>query len=211
MQNYLNLKNDNNPNKLIQPATVIRNGGIVVFPTETVYGIGTNGLNSKSVQKLYTIKKRPFNKPISLLVNNVDMIKQIAKDITPIEYKIIDTFFPGPLTIILKKKDIIPDIVTAGLPTVGVRIPANDTALNLINIAKVPIATSSANVSGDPSGTNISNIIDNFSNNINSIDYFIDDDKKRTGHASTIIQIINNKPYILRQGPISLEQINSIL
>jgi len=116
---------------LEQAAELIKQGKIVVFPTETVYGIGTNGLDENAIKRLYEVKQRPLNKPISLLVSNMEMVNQIAKDITEIEYKIIEKFFPGPLTIILKKKDIVPDIVTAGKDTVGVRMPSGEIARKL--------------------------------------------------------------------------------
>ena len=156
---YLDLKNNKDYTKLIEPAQIIKNGGLVIFPTETVYGIGANGLDKNAIKKIYEAKQRPLNKPISLLVSNIDMIESVAKDITDIEYAIIKKFFPGPLTIILKKKEIIPDILTAGSDTIGIRMPANDIALNLINYAGVPIATPSANISGKPSGTNLKYII----------------------------------------------------
>ena len=101
-------------------AELIKQGKIVVFPTETVYGIGTNGLDSKAVERLYEVKQRPLNKPITLLVSNMEMVELVAKDITETEYKIMEKFFPGPLTIILKKRNVVPDIVTAGQDTVGV-------------------------------------------------------------------------------------------
>ena len=104
---------------LEQVAELIKQGKIVVFPTETVYGIGTNGLNEKAVKKLYKVKQRPLNKPITLLVSNMEMVELVAKDITETEYKIMKKFFPGPLTIILKKKEIVPDIVTSGTETVN--------------------------------------------------------------------------------------------
>ena len=103
---YLDLKNNKDYTKLIEPAQIIKNGGLVIFPTETVYGIGANGLDKNAIKKIYEAKQRPLNKPISLLVSNIDMIESVAKDITDIEYAIIKKFFPGPLTIILKKKDM---------------------------------------------------------------------------------------------------------
>ena len=103
---YIDLENEQKLEKLKEPAKVISDGGIVVFPTETVYGIGTNGLDENAVKRLYEVKQRPIEKPISLLVSNMEMVKQIAKDITEKEYKIMETFFPGPLTIILKKKEM---------------------------------------------------------------------------------------------------------
>lgn len=204
MQNYLDFRNNINFNTLIQPANVIKSGGIVVFPTETVYGIGANGLNENAVKKLYEVKQRPFNKPISLLVNSIDMIKEIAKDITKLEYDLMKNFFPGPLTIILKKKDIVPNIVTANSNTVGVRMPANEVALKLIEHAGVPIATPSANISGKPSVTNLKEVMEEFDE---KVDYYIDGGPSKIGIASTIVQVIDEVPHILRQGSISKEEI----
>ena len=189
-------------------AELIKQGKIVVFPTETVYGIGTNGLDLKAVKRLYEVKQRPLDKPISLLVANMEMVNQIAKDITEIEYKIMEAFFPGPLTIILKKKDIVPDILTAGQDTVGVRMPSNETARQLAKISGVPIAAPSANISGEPSGTNLQNIQQYFGT---KVDFYIDGGESELGLASTIVKVIDGKPQILRQGSITLEQINEIL
>ena len=191
---YLNFKEDIEYDKLLKPAQIIKNGGLVIFPTETVYGIGTNALNSKAVKKLYEVKKRPYEKPISLLVNSIEMIENIAKDITKLEYELIKNFFPGPLTIILKKKENISNIVTANKETVGVRMPQNDIALKLIEYAGVPIATPSANISGKPSGTNMKDIMRDFEK---KVEYFIDNGSSKIGQASTIVQIIDETPYIL--------------
>ena len=187
---------------------LIKQGKIVIFPTETVYGIGTNGLDENAVRKLYEVKKRPLNKPISLLVSNMEMVNLIAKDITETEYKIMKNFFPGPLTIILKKKKNVPDIVTAGQDTVGVRIPRGDVARKLVELSRVPIAAPSANISGEPSGTNLQEIMKHFEG---KVDYCIDGGNSELGLASTIVQVIDDKPMILRQGSITLEQINKIL
>ena len=187
---------------------LIKQGKIVIFPTETVYGIGTNGLDENAVRKLYEVKKRPLNKPISLLVANMEMVNLIAKDITEAEYKIMKSFFPGPLTIILKKKDIVPDIVTAGQDTVGVRMPRGDVARKLVELAGVPIAAPSANISGEPSGTNLQEIMKHFEG---KVDYCIDGGNSELGLASTIVQVIDEKPMILRRGSIILEQINKTL
>ena len=189
-------------------AELIKQGKIVVFPTETVYGIGTNGLDEQAVKKLYKVKQRPLNKPISLLVSNMEMVNEIAKDITETEYKIMEKFFPGPLTIILKKKEIVPDIVTAGKQTVGVRMPSGEIARKLVEIAGVPIAAPSANISGEPSGTNLQQIKKHFDGNA---DYFIDGGDSELGVSSTIVQVVDGKPQILRQGSITLEQINKAI
>ena len=205
---YLDLKNNKDYTKLIEPAQIIKNGGLVIFPTETVYGIGANGLDKNAIKKIYEAKQRPLNKPISLLVNSIDMIESFAKDITDIEYAIIKKFFPGPLTIILNKKKIVPDVLTAGSNTIGIRMPANDIALNLINYAGVPIATPSANISGKPSGTNLNDIIKDFDGNV---DCFIDDGPSKIGLASTIVKVVDRVPHILRQGSISIDEINSVI
>lgn len=189
---------------LEQAAELIKQGKIVVFPTETVYGIGTNGLDENAVKRLYEVKQRPLNKPISLLVSNMEMVNLIAKDITEIEYKIMKKFFPGPLTIILKKKDIIPDIVTSGQDTVGVRMPSGNIAKELVEKAGVPIAAPSANITGMPSGINLEQIKKDFEG---KVDYFIDGGNSEIGLASTIVQVIDGEPKILRQGSITLEQI----
>lgn len=193
---------------LEQAAELIKQGKIVVFPTETVYGIGTNGLDEQAVKRLYEVKQRPLNKPISLLVSNMEMVNQIAKDITETEYKIMENFFPGPLTIILKKKDVVPDIVTAGQDTVGVRMPGGEIARKLVEITGVPIAAPSANITGEPSGTDLQEIKKHFEENV---DFYIDGGISELGVSSTIVQVVDGKPQILRQGSITLEQINEIL
>lgn len=192
---------------LEKAAELIKKGKIIVFPTETVYGIGTNGLDENAVRKLYEVKQRPLNKPITLLVSNMEMVELVAKDITETEYKIMEKFFPGPLTIILKKKDIVPDIVTAGQDTVGIRMPNGEIAIKLVELANVPIAAPSANITGDPSGTNLQEIMKDFEG---KVDLAIDGGDSELGIGSTIVQVIDGKPKILRQGSITLEQINEI-
>jgi len=204
MQKYLDLRNDTDYTKLKVQAQILKNDGIVVFPTETVYGIGTNALNEEAVKKLYGVKQRPLDKAISLLVSNMKMIEQVAKDITELEYALIKEFFPGPLTIILNKKDIVPDIVTAGGTTVGVRMPENDIALKLIEYAGIPIAAPSANISGKPCGTELNTIMNEFKD---KVDCYIDGGKSKIGLASTIVQVIDGLPHILREGSIKKEQI----
>ena len=207
MQNILDFTNNIDYAKLKKSAKIIKNGGIVVFPTETVYGIGTNGLDKNAVAKLFEVKQRPLNKPISLLVNNIDMINKISKDITELEYALIKEFFPGPLTIILKKKEIVPNIVTSNSDTVGVRMPSNEIALKLIEFSGVPLATPSANISGKPSGTNLDDITKDFNE---KVDLFINGGPSQIGLSSTIVKVINGIPHILRQGSITEEQIKSV-
>ena len=201
---YLDCKDNIYFDKLKEISEIIKNGGIVVFPTETVYGIGTNGLNKEAISRLYEVKQRPTSKPISLLVSSIEMVDMVAKDITDMEYKLMDKFFPGPLTIILKKKNIVPDNLTNNTDTVGIRMPDNIIAKKLIEYAKVPIATPSANISGKPSGTDINYIMENFKD---KVDYYIDGGQSKLGIGSTIVKVENGYPLILREGSISKEQI----
>ena len=207
MKNYLDLKNEIKYEKLKEPAEIITNGGIVVFPTETVYGIGTNGLDKNAIEKLYKVKQRAKNKPISLLVSDINMINLVA-NITQLEYKLIEKFFPGPLTIILKNKRIVPDILTANTDTIGVRMPDNEVARKLIEYANVPIATPSANISEKPSGTNIQDIVKYFED---KVDYYIDEGESKIGVGSTVVKIVDGRPEILREGIITREEIYNCL
>lgn len=204
MMGYLDCKDNIYFDKLKEISEIIKNGGIVVFPTETVYGIGTNGLNKEAISRLYEVKQRPTSKPISLLVSSIEMVDMVAKDITDMEYKLMDKFFPGPLTIILKKKSNVPDNLTNNTDTVGIRMPDNIIAKKLIEYAKVPIATPSANISGKPSGTDINYIMENFKD---KVDYYIDGGQSKLGIGSTIVKVENGYPLILREGSISKEQI----
>lgn len=208
MKKYINLKGQLNYEELREPAEIIKNGGVVIFPTETVYGIGVNGLDEKAINKLYKLKKRPLNNPISLLVSNIKMVEELTKNISELEYKVMETFFPGPLTIILQKKDIIPNILTANTNMVGIRMPDNEIAIKLIEYAGVPIATTSANISGKPSGINIEDIQGDFQE---EVDCFIDNGKSKLAIPSTVIKIVDKQVHILREGTISEEQISKIL
>ena len=207
MKNYLDCRNNTEYEKLKEPARIIKNGGIVIFPTETVYGIGANGLSEEAIKKLYEVKQRPLNKPISLLVNSIEMVNKIAKDITELEYALMKEFFPGPLTIILNKKVLVPDILTSNSNTVGIRMPANEIALKLIEYSGVPIATPSANISGKPSGVDLKEIINDFEG---KVDYFIDGGPSKIGISSTIVQVVEGVPRILRQGSITKAQIEEV-
>ncbi len=204
MKKYLDFKNKIEYEKLKEIGEIIREGEIVIFPTETVYAIGTNGLNEDAIKNLYKIKQRSFDKPTSLLVSDMDMVEILAKDITNLEYKLMKKFFPGPLTIILKGKDIVPNILTGNTDTIGIRMPENEIARKLIEYAKVPIAAPSANIANKPSGTNLKNILNDFEE---TVDYYIDGGESKIGLGSTIVKIENDVPIILREGSITKEQI----
>ena len=204
MDNYLDLKNTTDYSKLKVAGEIIRNGGLVLFPTETVYGLGANGLDENAVKKIYKAKGREQDNPLILHVSNFDMVSKIAKNISDIEYTLMKTFWPGPFTIILDRKEIVPDIVTAGLDTVGVRMPSGLIAKELISYAGIPIAAPSANVSGRPSGTNISDIFEELSD---KVDYIVDGGECEVGLESTVVRVVDGIPNILRPGKISPEDI----
>ena len=207
MNNFIDMKELLDISKLKEAAKSIKSGGIVIFPTETVYGIGTNGFDAQAIKRLYDIKGRNVKNPINLLVSNIEMVKKIAENISPLEYELMKEFFPGPLTIILKRKSIVPDILTAGLDTVGIRMPSNMIAKSLVKLADTPIAAPSANISGKPSSTNLDDILDDFSS---KVDYVIDGGKSNIGIESTIIKVIDDVPHILRPGFITPEQIKKV-
>lgn len=207
MEKYLDMKSKVNLSELQKVAGIIKNDGIVLFPTETVYGIGANGLSKKAVEKVYKAKGRSIKNPINLLVSDIKMIESVAKDITELEYKLMDVFFPGPFTIILKKKDVVPNIVTAGGDTVGVRMPSGEIALKLVQESGVPIAAPSANLSGCLSGTNLNDIIGDFEN---KVDCIIDGGDSKIGLESTIVKVVDGVPHILRPGAITDVQIKDV-
>ena len=208
MKEYLDFRNNIEYEKLKEMGETIQKGEIVVFPTETVYAIGTNGLDEEAIRKLYKIKQRPFDKPTSLLVSDMKMVEALVADITDKEYKLMKTFFPGPLTIILKNKNIVPNILTGNTGTIGIRMPENEIARKLIEYANVAIAAPSANIANRPSGTNIENIVNDFKE---TVKYYIDGGESKIGLGSTIVKIENNVPIILREGSITKEQIYECL
>lgn len=207
METYLDMKKNINYSNLKYAANIIKNGGIVLFPTETVYGIGANAFNEDAVKKIFLAKGRSFNNPINVLVNNIDMVENIAENITPLEYKLMNSFFPGPFTIVLHKKQVIPDIVTAGLDFIGVRSPSNEIAKLLVEYSGVPIAAPSANISGKTSGTIFEDIYMDFKD---KVDFMIDSGSCNIGIESTIVKVIDDIPHILRPGSITAEQIKQI-
>lgn len=204
---YINLKEEYNEEKIKEAAQDILNGKLVIFPTETVYGIGANALNDNACKNIFKAKGRAGDNPLIVHVNNVDMIKQLVEEPNEVEKILISTFCPGPFTLILKAKNIIPKSVTAGLDTVGIRMPSNKIASKLIEYAGVPIAAPSANVSGRPSGTKIEDILKEFDGKVSTI---IDDGMVDIGLESTVVRVIDNKVRILRPGKITKEDIENL-
>ena len=201
-------KNSINEYELEEVVSRIRSGDLVVFPTETVYGIGTIALDSLATSKIYTAKGRPSDNPLIVHVSDFDMLKKCTKEISEIEEKLIKAFMPGPFTLILKKSDIIPNEVSANLDTVGIRMPSNKIANTIIRRAAVPVAAPSANVSGRPSGTNISDIKKEL---LDKVSIMIDGGDSDIGLESTVVKVVDNIPVILRPGKISVEDIEKVV
>ena len=161
---YIDLRNSINDEELKKAANAIKKGNLVLFPTETVYGIGTNGLDEEAVKKIYIAKGRASDNPLILHISSTKMLEELVEEINVIEKKLIDKFWPGPLTIVFNKKPIVPAIITSGLTTVAIRMPSSSIAKKLIEFSKTPIAAPSANISGKPSGTLLEDIEENYLN-----------------------------------------------
>lgn len=186
---------------------IIQGGGLVAFPTETVYGLGASAFDKKAAEKIYAAKGRPSDNPLIVHVCNKEQIEEIASEITRDAKIIIEKFMPGPVTVILKKKDIIPDTVTANLPSVAVRFPSHETAVRLIEAAGVPVAAPSANLSGKPSPTMAKHVIKDMSGIIDAI---IDGGSCDVGVESTIVDCTGDETVILRPGGITKEDLQSV-
>ena len=206
---YSNQKENIKQQEIEEAAEEIKKGNLVIFPTETVYGIDANALDENAVKKIFEAKGRAQDNPLIVHVANIDMVKPIVEHIGTLEQKLIEKFWPGPLTIIMKRKSnkVIPNIVTANLDTVGIRMPSNLLAKKLIEKAGVPIAAPSANVSGKPSGTNIEDIKEEFKGKVS---YILDGGSTDIGLESTVIKVENDKIDILRPGKITKEQLEEI-
>ena len=183
-------------------------GNVVIFPTETVYGIGANALNIEAVEKIFKIKTRAQNNPLIVHLKDKEEISKYAMIENMVERKLINAFMPGPFTLILKKKEMIPNIVTAGLDTVGIRIPSNDIAHKFLEYIDLPIAAPSANISSRPSGTKLDDIELEFSNLVN---YALDGGESKIGLESTVVKVIDGIPTILRPGYVTKEDIEKII
>lgn len=185
---------------------IIRGGGLVAFPTETVYGLGANALNNSAVKKIFSAKGRPQDNPLIVHVSDFN-IGYLVEEIPEIAKLLMERFWPGPLTLILKKSSIIPETTSAGLDTVGIRMPSNLVAMELIKAAGVPIAAPSANVSGRPSPTEVSRCIEDLDG---KIEYILGGEKCDVGLESTIVDCTVEPACVLRPGGITLEMLREV-
>lgn len=196
------------PHIIASAAEVIRAGGLVAFPTETVYGLGADGLNPAAVARIFEAKERPPEDPLILHIADTDTLSALVRDPPPVVLDLCRRFWPGPLTLVLPKKPVVPDIVTAGLPTVAVRMPAHPVALALIRAAGTPIAAPSANRFGRTSPTTARHVWDDLGNRI---DLILDGGATPIGVESTVLDLTRPVPTILRPGGLSREVLESVL
>lgn len=192
-----------NPNTIQKAAEIMRSGGVVAFPTETVYGLGADAFNAFAVARIFEIKNRPHFDPLIVHIADHGDAEKIGV-MTESARKLASVFWPGPLTLVLKKKPGIPDLVVSGLETVAIRMPAHPAALDLIRAAKTPIAAPSANPFGYLSPTTAKHVADQLGEQVECI---LDGGPSMTGVESTIIDVTGNKPVLLRPGGIALEEI----
>lgn len=199
---------DKNTALINKAAEILNNGGLVAFPTETVYGLGANALNPIAVKKIYEAKGRPSDNPLIVHISDISELNQLTENISEKAYKLIEAFWPGPLTIILKKSNLIPKETSGGLDTVAIRFPSNTAAQLIIKAAGVPIAAPSANSSGKPSPTHASHVIFDLNG---KIDMIIDGGHSVYGLESTIIDLSTDIPCLLRPGAITKSMIENVI
>jgi L-threonylcarbamoyladenylate synthase len=191
-----------------EAAGFIRSGGIVAFPTETVYGLGANVFDEGAIDRVFDAKMRPPDNPLIVHVANLAQINEIATDIPTHAQVLIDSFFPGPLTVVLRKADAVPRVVTAGLDTVGVRMPMLKLAKEFLSACGVPVAAPSANLSGRPSPTTWQAVLEDLNGRI---DCLLQSEASDIGIESTVVDCTSDIPSLLRKGAISLDELRDVI
>jgi L-threonylcarbamoyladenylate synthase len=189
-------------------AEILRDGGLVAFGTETVYGLGANALDERAVARIFEAKNRPHFDPLILHIADVKWLDHLAEQLTPASKALADAFWPGPLTMVLPKKDIVPDLVTSGLPSVAIRMPSHPLALEVLTNVDLPIAAPSANPFGQISPTTAQHVLETLGDRI---DLILDGGPCYVGVESTIVLMTKDRPRILRHGGITQEQLESVI
>lgn len=191
-----------------QAAACLRNGGTVIFPTETVYGLGAHALDPEATQKIYAAKGRPSDNPLIVHIHDRALLAPLIRELPAKALALMDAFWPGPLTLVFAKSDEVPLSVTGGLDTVAVRMPDHPIALALIERAGVPVAAPSANLSGQPSPTKAAHVIADMMGRVDGIVTYGDVDY---GIESTVLDVTEEKPVLLRPGSVTQEQIEAVI
>jgi L-threonylcarbamoyladenylate synthase len=189
-------------------AEEIKKGNLVAFPTETVYGLGADIFNEKAVAKIFKVKERPFNDPLIAHIADIKELYRLSKEVPPIALKLAKIFWPGPLTLVIKKSELVSNIVTANLDTIAIRMPADNIALSLIREAQTPIVAPSANLFGRTSPANAQHVEDDLGGKIEMI---IDGGKTKVGVESTVLDVTATPIQVLRPGGVSMEQLKEVI
>jgi L-threonylcarbamoyladenylate synthase len=196
------------PNELQRAAEWIKKGALVAFPTETVYGLGAAIFNPSAIALIFTVKRRPIDNPLIAHISSHEQVSQIATEIPDSFYLLAESFFPGPLTVVLKRNDRVPPVVSAGLDSIALRMSSHPIALKLISLVGEPLVAPSANLSGKPSSTHESHVLEDFEGKIAAV---IKGGKTDLGIESTVISLLGQAPMLLRPGAIAKEQIEQVL
>jgi L-threonylcarbamoyladenylate synthase len=198
-------------NNLLQKATqILEHGGVVVYPTDTAYGLGVDATNENAIEKIFDLKGRGQEKAVHITVADIEMAELYA-EITEDAKKLAEAFLPGPLTLVVKRKKTLPDMLALGKETIGIRMPKNATALALVKAFGKPITATSANISGDDTSYTIDAVRDSFGLRAGEIDLYVDEGQLPHIIPSTLVDITGAKSVILREGPVSREEVESVL
>ena len=187
---------------------IIREGGLVAFPTETVYGLGADALNAEAVKSVYVAKGRPSDNPMIVHIADMEALERVAKNPSARAIQLADRFWPGPLTMVFERQSVVPDVTTGGLDTVAVRMPSNETARELIRGAGTPIAAPSANLSGKPSPTTCEDVLEDMDGRIDAV---VMGARSDVGIESTVLDMTGDKPVILRPGKVTKDDMEEVL
>ncbi len=198
------LLNAKTPGDIEKAADILKNGGLVAIPTETVYGLAANAFNAESCADIFKAKGRPGDNPLIVHISNLDMLSDIVGEIPKAAKLLAEKFWPGPLTVIMAKNPKIPDVTSANLPSVAVRFPAHPIAREIIEKAGIPLAAPSANLSGSPSPTSFEHCVHDL---VGRVDAIIDGGASSVGVESTIVSLTGEKPVLLRPGFVTYEEL----
>ena len=201
-------KNFNDDSSFASAVNILKQSGVIAFPTETVYGLGCNMYDDKAIEEIYKIKGREFNKPLSAHISLIDQVHQLSDDIPDEFYLLAEAFLPGPLAIILKKSKKVSNLMTANLDTIGIRFPDDAICNKLISMFGVPLAATSANISGNVSPITGENVMEQLNG---KIPLLLDNGETKYKKESTIISLAGGEPQIIRIGAIKISQIESVL
>jgi L-threonylcarbamoyladenylate synthase len=192
----------------LEASSFIKRGGVVAFPTETVYGLGADVFNEEAIGKLFRAKGRPSDNPLIAHVGDLSLINALTPQVTENARVLIEKFFPGPLTVVVKKSPNVPSIVTAGLDTIGIRMPANRLAHDFLMASEVPVAAPSANISGRPSPTTWEAVAEDLDGRIDCV---LKGERSTLGLESAVVDCSGERPLLLRKGSLSIEQLRKVL